>query len=352
MKAAVWYKKRDIRIVDIADPEVPKKGEVKIQVEWCGICGSDLHEYIAGPIFIPVDAPHPLTGKIAPITLGHEFSGTVIEVGEGVKNVKIGERVAPDPAQVCWECYWCKRMEYNVCEKLSCIGLSRDGGFANFVNVPAYGIHKIPDTMTFEQAALVEPVAVGMHAVRRAPVIEGNNVVVIGAGPIGIATLQCARVAGASQVIVLEIAKGRKEFAEKFGATTVIDPSKCDAVKEVFKLTDGIGADVTFECVGSQKTLILAVQTARRRGIAVIVGVFERPSEFMLSDVVSTEREIKGSYAYNGEFAPVIKMINDGRLDANTMITKKIKLDDIVEKGFKELINNKDENIKIIVSPK
>lgn len=352
MKAAVWYGRKDVRVVDVPEPPAPKPGWVKVEVEWCGICGSDLHEYIAGPIFIPVDKPHPLTGGTAPIILGHEFSGTVVEVGEGVKNVKVGDRVAPDACQVCWECYSCKRYDYPCCEKLAFTGLHTDGAFARYVNVPAYTIYKIPDTMTFEQAALVEPISVGMHAVRRAPVIAGNNVVIIGAGPIGLSALQCARVAGAAQVIVIEVAKARKEYAEKLGATVVLDPTQCDPVAEVFKLTDGVGADVSIECVGSDKTTPLSLAVLRPRGISVQAGVFERESSINFNGIVFPEKEIKGSLAYNGEFAPVIKMINDGRLNADIMITGKIKLDDIVEKGFEELIKNKDKNIKILVSPK
>lgn len=139
--------------------------------------------------FIPVDEPHPLTGAKAPIVLGHEFSGAVVAVGEGVTKVKPGDRVAPDACQVCWECYWCRRMEYNICEKLAFTGLHTTGAFAPYVNVPEYCCFKIPDNMTFEQAALVEPLSVGMHALRQAPVIEGDNVVVIGAGTIGLSVL-------------------------------------------------------------------------------------------------------------------------------------------------------------------
>jgi (R,R)-butanediol dehydrogenase / meso-butanediol dehydrogenase / diacetyl reductase len=122
MKAAVWYAREDVRVVEVPTPPKPPKDWVKIEVEWCGICGSDLHEYIAGPIFIPVGTPHPLTGGTAPITLGHEFSGRIVEVGEGVTNWKVGDKVAPDACQVCWECYSCKRMDYPCCEKLAFTG--------------------------------------------------------------------------------------------------------------------------------------------------------------------------------------------------------------------------------------
>lgn len=352
MKAAVWYNRGDVRVVDVPEPPKPPQGWVKIEVDWCGICGSDLHEYLSGPIFIPVNEPHPLTGGSAPIILGHEFSGKIVELGAGVTNWKVGDRVAPDACQVCWECYSCKRMDYPCCDKLAFTGLHTDGAFAPYVNVPAYTLYKIPDSMTSEQGALVEPISVGMHAVRRAPVVAGDNVVIIGAGTIGLSTLQCAKAAGAQKTMVVEMAKARKEFAEKLGATAILDPSQCDVAAEVFKLTGGVGADVAIECVGAKMTVPLAVDCIRPRGIAVTCGVFEAEGPIQWNSVVFKEKEIKGALGYNGEFAPVIAMITDGRIDADTMITGRIKLKDIVEKGFKELINNKDENIKIIVDPK
>lgn len=352
MKAAVWYAQRDVRVVEIPEPPAPPEGSVKIKVEWCGICGSDLHEYIAGPIFIPVETPHPLTGRTAPVTLGHEFSGTIVEVGEGVTNWKVGDKVAPDACQVDWECYSCKRMNYPCCEKLAFTGLHTDGAFAEYVNVPAYTLYKVPDDMPFEIAAVVEPLAVGMHAVRRAPVMAGDNVVILGGGTIGLSALQCAKAAGAAKVIVIEMAKARKDYAMKLGAYAVIDPTECDAAAEVQKMTDGLGADVAIECVGSDKTVPVAIASIRPRGIVVTAGVFEKNTPIQFNDVTFPEKEIKGSLAYNGEFATVIAMLGDGRLDANTMITGKIKLEDIIDQGFQELINNKDENIKIIVSPK
>jgi (R,R)-butanediol dehydrogenase/meso-butanediol dehydrogenase/diacetyl reductase len=243
-------------------------------------------------------------------------------------------------------------MNYPCCEKLAFTGLHTDGAFAPYVNVPAYTLYKIPDDMPFEIAAVVEPLAVGMHAVRRAPVIAGDNVVVFGGGTIGLSALQCAKAAGAAKVIVVEMAQARKEFAKKLGAYAVLDPTQCDVAAEVHKLTDGLGADVAIECVGSDKTVPVALQSIRPRGIVVTAGVFEKDTPIQFNNVTFPEKEIKGSLGYNGEFATVISMLSDGRLDANTMITGKIKLDDILEKGFMELINNKDKNIKIIVSPK
>ena len=351
MKAAVWYGKKDVRVMDVPEPPSPKEGWVKVRVEWCGICGSDLHEYLAGPIFIPVDRPHALTGGTAPVILGHEFSGEVVEVGPGVTNVKVGDRVAPDACQVCWECPRCKENRYSLCEKLAFTGLMTDGAFAEYVNVPAYTMYKIPDNMSYETGALIEPLAVGMHAVRRAPLVIGDTVVIMGAGTIGLSTLMCAKAGGASKVYVVEVAKARKEYALKAGATAVLDPTEIDVVAKVKELTNG-GADVVFECVGSDKTAPVAVELARSNGKVVIVGIFEKAAPLNFNTLSFTERQVIGSLAYYGDFTPSIELISDGRINVEPLITGKISIDDIVEKGFEELVNRKEENIKIIVRPR
>lgn len=350
MKAAVWYGKKDVRVMDVPEPPSPQAGWVKVKVEWCGICGSDLHEYLAGPIFIPVDMPHALTGGTAPVILGHEFSGVVTEIGPNVTNVKVGERVAPDACQVCWECPRCRENRYSLCEKLAFTGLMTDGAFAEYVNVPAYTMYKIPDNMSYEVAALIEPLAVAMHAVRRAPLVQGDTAVVMGAGTIGLATLMCAKAAGASTVYTVEVARARKEYALKAGATAVLDPTEMDVVSRIKELTNG-GADVVFECVGSDKTAPVAVELARSAGKVVIVGIFEKASSLNFNALSFTEKEVKGSLAYYGEFGAAIQLVADGRINVEPLITGKIGIEDIVEKGFEELVNRKEENIKILVKP-
>lgn len=351
MKAAVWYGKQDVRVEDVPEPGAPDAGWVKVKVHWCGICGSDLHEYLAGPIFIPSESPHPLTGHQGPLILGHEFCGEVVEVGSGVANVAVGDRVAPDACQYCGECYFCKRNQYNLCEKLAFTGLMANGGFAEYVNVPAYTLYKLPDGVSSEAGALIEPMAVGVHAVRRAPVIAGDTVVILGAGTIGLAALQAARVAGASKVFVIEMAKARKEYALQCGASAVFDPSQDDVVARIQEATGGLGADISIECIGHKATAPLAVEVIRKGGKAVLVGIFEEASEINFFNLVATEKAVVGALAYAGEFATVIDYINDGRFDVDSLVTGKIPLSDIVEKGFEELVNRKEQNIKIIVNP-
>lgn len=351
MKAAKWYGKKDIRVEEVPTPSAPKPGEVQIQVACCGICGSDLHEYLAGPIFIPM-TPHPLTGAKAPLILGHEFSGKVVAVGEGVATVKVGDSVAPDACQHCGVCVTCREGRYNVCEKLAFTGLMADGAFAEYVNVPAELCYVLPKGFDMEAASLIEPLATGFKAVRLAGSLLGQTAVVIGTGTIGLGTIMCAKAAGASTVIGVETAAARKVLAKKCGADSILDPKECDVVAEVKKLTKGPGADVSFECVGHKDTAPLAVEVLRNHGKAVIVGIFEEPSSFNFFSLSGTDKIVIGTLAYTiDDFQGVANLLASGQINVGQLITGRIKLDDIVEKGFEELVNNKAANIKIIVSP-
>ncbi len=351
MRAAVWHGRHDIRVEDVPLPAEPPPGWVQIRVHWCGICGSDLHEYLAGPVFIPVEAPHPLTGLKDQCILGHEFSGEIVRLGNGVTGFAVGQAVAADACQHCGTCYYCRHGLYNICENLAFTGLMNNGAFAEYVNVPANLLYALPAGFPSEAGALIEPLAVGMHAVKKAGSLLGQNVVVVGAGTIGLSTIMCARAAGAAQVIALEMSSARKAKALEVGASQVLDPSRCDALGEIRALTGGLGADVSFECIGNKHTAKLAIDAIRKAGKCVLVGIFEEPSEFNFFELVSTEKQLLGALAYNGEFADVIAFIADGRLDIAPLVTGRIGLEEIVERGFEELVNNKEHNVKIIVSP-
>ncbi|MBB3222641.1 (R,R)-butanediol dehydrogenase/meso-butanediol dehydrogenase/diacetyl reductase [Massilia umbonata] len=351
MRAAVWHGRHDIRVEAVPLPPPPPEGWVQIHVHWCGICGSDLHEYLAGPVFIPVAAPHPLTGIQGQCILGHEFCGEIAAVGPGVHGFAVGERVAADACQHCGHCYYCTHGMYNICEQLAFTGLMNNGAFAELVNVPAELLYKLPAGFPAEAGALIEPLAVGMHAVKKAGSLLGRSVVVVGAGTIGLCTIACARAAGAAQVIALEMSAARKARATLVGASHVFDPSSCDALAEVRRVTNGLGADVSFECIGHRDTAKLAIDAIRKAGTAVLVGVFEEPSSFNFFELVATEKQVIGSLAYNGEFADVIAFIADGRIDVAPFITGRIGLEDIVGEGFERLVRDKENNVKIIVSP-
>jgi (R,R)-butanediol dehydrogenase/meso-butanediol dehydrogenase/diacetyl reductase len=349
MKAALWYDQKDIRIEEIPEPTI-KPGKVKIKVKWCGICGTDLHEYLAGPIFIPRDVPHPITKEKAPVVLGHEYSGEVVEVGEGVENLKIGDRVCVEPIYSCGKCPACKSGRYNLCPDLGFHGLAGGGGgFSEITMFDAKMVHKLPDTMSFEQGALVEPTAVALHAVRQSKMKAGDKVAIFGAGPIGLLTILAAKSAGASEIYVVEVSEERKKIAKEIGATAVFDPREVDAVHEIKHLTNG-GVDVAFEVAGVEAVLTNAIDSTIFGGQVVIVSVWERKAAIAPNSLVIPEREIKGIIAYRDIFPAVIRLIANGQLPAEKLITKKIKLDNLVTEGFEALIQHKDQ-VKILVQP-
>lgn len=349
MKAAVWYGQKDVRVVDVPEPKI-SHGTVKIKVAYCGICGSDLHEYLKGPVLIP-SKPHPLTGKMPPLTLGHEFSGQVVEVGEGVTRFNKGERVTVDACLVCHECHWCKKAQYNLCAKLGSTGLCQDGAFAEYVVVPDYTCYKIPQEMSDEAGAFVEPLAVATHAVKRGKIVPGDIVAIVGGGPIGLLVMQVAKASGASKVFVVEPMESRRKLAYELGATKVYDPAQGDAGKMIHQDTDGLRADLVFECVGKAETVDTAIKLSGKGARIVIVGIFSAPVQFHFARMQAHEKELIGSSAYPNEFPAAISFLADGRVNIKPLITGKIKLGDIIEKGFNELISHPEKNMKILVSP-
>lgn len=350
MLAARWYGQRDVRVEDVAPPAEPGPGEVQVRVHWCGICGSDLHEYVAGPILIPPPGrPHPLTGREPPLTLGHELVGTVVAVGPGIATVRRGDRVTADACLRCGACPWCRRGQYNLCKRLGSLGLAADGGFAALVNLPAYALHVLPAGLADEAAALCEPFAVALHAVRRGGLQPGHVVAVVGAGPIGLCVLQAARAAGAAAVYVVEPLAGRQERALALGAAAVFDPGRARA--EVYGRTSGLGADLVIECVGHPESLPLALELAGRGGTAVVAGIFEQPSVLHGNRLVLYEKRLVGSVGYAGEFPAVIALLADGRLRAEPLITDRIPLRAIVAAGFEALLTERERHVKVLVQP-
>lgn len=347
MKALRWHGVKDLRLENIAEPTATS-GKVKIKVEWCGICGSDLHEYTAGPIFIPTETPHPLSGDMAPVTMGHEFSGQVVEVGEGVENFKVGDRVVCEPIFACGECTACKQGKYNLCDQMGFYGLAGGGGgFSEYASIPVEMLHKIPDNVSFEQGALVEPSAVALHAVKQSKLKVGDKAVVFGAGPIGLLVIEALRASGASEIYAVELSNERKAKAEELGAIA-LDPSKYDdIVSEIHKRTNG-GADVTFEVTGVPVVLKQAINATKLNGETMIVSIAEKEAQIMPNDIVMQERTITGIIGYRNVFPAVISLMAKGYFSAEKLVTKRIKLDQVVEEGFEALLKEKNQ-VKILV---
>lgn len=346
MKALRWHGVKDLRLETIEEPAV-RQGTVKVKVAWCGICGSDLHEYTAGPIFIPADSEHPLSKDKAPLVLGHEFSGQVVEVGEGVEGIEEGDRIVVEPIYACGECDACRQGLYNLCDKMGFFGLSGGGGgFSEYAVIPAEMIHKIPDSVSFEQGALVEPAAVALHAVRQSKLQVGDTAAVFGTGPIGLLVIEALKAAGASDIYAVELSEERKKLAAELGAI-VIDPREFDAVDEIQKRTNG-GVDVSYEVTSVPAVLNQAIQSTKINGETMIVSIFETESSIHPQDIVMKERTVTGIIGYRDVFPAVINLMAKGYFPADKLVTKRIALDEAIEEGFEGLLKERDQ-IKILV---
>lgn len=341
--SAVWHAAKDVRIERRVRPALAP-GEVRLRVTRCGICGSDMHEYLNGPHAIPVNAPHPISGVVAPLVLGHEFAGEVIETGGDCGSVKIGQRVAVEPEYRCGECTACLRGDYNLCEKMGFAGLMGHGGMAEEAVMPHYMLHALPDAVTDRQAAVLEPAAVALHALRRSGLMAGQRVAVVGAGPIGLLLVQLAAVAGARQIVVSDVSDARLARARALGATETVNSLTGHLP------TTARGVDVAFEAVGVQPALDDAIQSVRKGGKVVLVGLFGAPARIDAFDLVNREVEIVPSCGYRHVYADLIGMIAGGLVDPSLIVTREVPLSEVVTRGFEVLAASNDD-VKVLVVP-
>lgn len=343
MKAAVWHGEKDIRVEE-KELKALQDNEVTVRVAWAGICGSDLHEYQEGPVFVPVDKPDELTGEVAPIIMGHEFSGVIEKVGKNVTNYKVGDRVVVNPTIT----HGNKPEDVDCYDGFSFIGLHGDGGFAAFANAPEHNIYKLPDTLSLQDAALVEPTAVAVQAVKEGNLLFGDNVAVFGAGPIGLLTVIAAKAAGASNIIVFDLSETRLQMAKELGATAIFNSAEVDPVEAVKQYAPA-GVDVTFEVAGVAPTFKSAIEVTRPRGKVVIVSIFARPIEWNPMQLTNTGVKLTSTIAYTPtSFQQTVDLMGTGQLQPQGIITSQIELEDIVEKGFEALTNDKSQ-AKILV---
>ncbi|KAL5337746.1 chaperonin 10-like protein [Aspergillus crustosus] len=348
MRAVRFHGKGDVRVDQIDEP-LCGEGQVKAPIDVCAF-SSDLHEYLAGPIVIPTE-PHALTGGQLPVTLGHEFSGTIEEIGQGVTGFKIGDRVAIRPNLSDGTCSSCLYGRPNCCRNLGFIGFSSNaGGLSDHVAVPAKHAIPLPDNFPLDLGAVVEPLTVAWHAVDRSPVSSAQTAIVVGGGPIGLAVVQVLKARGVKTVVVAEVSDQRREYATTLGATHVFNPLTEDVVAKVRSLTDDAGVDISFECSGVQAGFDTAMKSIRVRGTATIVSLWEKKPVIDAFDVVSYEKHVIGAaICEDGDFEAVIEAIASGKLKPGPMITSKIRMEDVEEKGFKALVNEKDKHVKILI---
>lgn len=317
------------------------------------IGGSDLHEYIGGPSLCPATKPHPITGETVPLTFGHEFAGVVEEVGKGVSDrFKVGSRVVVAPIIYDGDCGACEDGLVNCCWQNGFVGLSGwGGGLSDYLVVPEYTLFNCPDNVGLDVAALVEPLAVGWHAVNSSPFKPSDTALVLGGGPIGLSVIQALRARGCKQIICSELSSMRKQYGKDFGAHVVLDPTKDDIVKECLRLTNNKGVDVSFDAAGVQPGLDQAIHSLKARGTHVNIAIWEKSCSIFPNDLVFKERNYLGVATYTPkDFQEVIDSLGNGKLDmAHKMITKRIGMDEVVQEGFQSLIKEKDTQVKILV---
>lgn len=347
MKAAVWHGYKDVRIENVPVPK-PREDQVLIKIDYAGICGTDRHEYV-GPNFIPTTKPHRLTGKTAPLTIGHEFSGTIVELGSHVTAFSKGDRVTANGSLTCGVCEFCKDGRYNICKKLGFIGVGDDGCFAEYMVVEASKLFAIPEGVSQRQAAVAEPLACGIHASNLLGSLVGKTVVVIGVGIIGIGAFYGAKLAGASKILVVGRNDYKKNIIEKNGGQ-FFNSSEKSLTEYVENWSDGLMADVVYECAGTQETMDMCIPICKPSGTIMVMGVFEKPPTVDLNTLQEAERKIMTSQAHIDEIAQALEYMRQGKIDVDELITGEVTLDTLVEEGFEELIKNSSQHIKILIN--
>ncbi|HET9841204.1 MAG TPA: 2,3-butanediol dehydrogenase [Nocardioides sp.] len=349
MKAAVFYGAKDIRVEEVAEPTGPGPNEVVLKPLWCGICGTDLHEFAMGPIVIPAE-PHALNGSQLPQILGHEFSGEVLEVGREVRHVSAGQRVSVMPLLYCDECYYCRRGLNHLCQSMACVGLSDAwGGIAQRAVVPGRNVSVLPDAVSDLQGALVEPGAVAAYGVDVASVRPGDTVLVTGAGPIGaLVALYCA--ANGARVIISEPNPTRAALARSLDVGDVVDPSQVDVVEWVKEHTGGIGVDAVIECSGNERALQTAVSAVRSAGRISQTGLHTRPASIEPMVLSEHDLTLAGTWCYPvSDWPRIIDLISSGRYPVEKVVTAQIGMDEVVPSGFETLLNPSGDQVKVLV---
>lgn len=351
MRALRFHKARDLRLEEVPEPGAPGPGEVVLKVIACGICGTDLHEYVAGPIILPVE-PHPFTGAKVPIILGHEFSSVVTAVGKGVTTVKPGDRVAVLPHLMKPGDYFARRNLGQFSAATGLVGLTWHwGGMGEHALVPEQNVVKLPDNVTDEQGAIVEPAAVALNAIDYAGVKAGTSVLITGAGPIGALTALAARAAGARHVFVYEPNEGRRKLVEALGGLEVFGGAPEELAAAIRQATDsGVGVDAAIECAGHPAALDLCLDAVKRTGVIAQVGLFVGKPQVDMFKLCEKGVKMIGCWGNDITLGPrLVDLIAGGNFPVEKIVTGRVTLDDAITKGFDELVKPGSSHLKILI---
>jgi L-iditol 2-dehydrogenase len=332
--------------LDLADLPAPEAGpdEILVRVAACGICGSDVHGYDG------------TSGRrIPPIVMGHEAAGVVASAGSGVSKFKAGDRVTFDSTVYCGECEFCRQGEINLCNNRQVVGVScgdyrRAGAFAEYVVVPQRIAYHLPEALEFKEAAMLEAVSVALHAVRVSEMKGGETALVIGAGMIGLLTLQAAKAAGASRVLVADIDRTRLETAKNIGADETLLLSGNELVKEILRQTEGRGVDLVLEAVGRQETIAASIASVRKGGTVTLIGNISPEVKIPLQAVVSRQIRLQGSCASSGEYPQAMELLANGKIKVKSLITAVAPLED-GPRWFERLHAGEPNLMKVVLDP-
>ena len=340
MKASRFLGNKTFAVTDLPTPHAGP-GELVLRNQVCGVCGTDVHIYHGEPGSADVNPP---------VVLGHEYSGEVVEVGEGVTGFAVGDHVTVDPNIYCGHCAYCQNGKKQLCPSMEAIGVTRDGGFAQYSLIPASQAFKLEPTVPWEAAAMAEPLACCLHGIDLAGIQVGDKVCVVGGGAIGLLMVQLAKLSGASQIVLSEPNEKRRQVGLQLGANAAIDPTRPDA-QEAFAQVLGGGANVVIECVGNVPAVKSAFQFAGKGATVLLFSVPKVDATFDLPlfDVYKKELTIKGSFVNPDTHARAVALINSGKVDFDPIITHRFTLDQLPEAIAMQM---SDASIKVVVEAK
>jgi L-iditol 2-dehydrogenase len=343
MRALQLSDYRVLEIIDLPVPE-PAAGEVLVQVASCGICGSDIHGYDGAS-----------GRRIPPLVMGHEAAGVVAAVGDGVSNVRRGDRITFDSTVYCGECGFCRRGEINLCDRRQVLGVScgdyrRAGAFAEYIVVPSRITYPLPDNLSFVEAAMLEAVSVALHAVSLTRVVSADSTLVIGAGMIGLLIVQALRAAGVSHIIVTDLERSRLALAKEVGATEIVHGNEAEVLSQILQSTTSAGVDAAIEAVGLDDTVKLSIKAVRKGGRVTLVGNISPTVTLPLQSMVTRQICLQGSCASAGEYPKAIDLLASGTIRVKPLISAVAPLEQ-GPRWFERLYSREPNLMKVVLTP-
>lgn len=340
MIAAVYHGRNDVRVETVADPGPLAADEVRLRVVRAALCGTDAGEFAHGPRMIPLHSPHPGSGHQGPMIIGHEFVGYIDALGAEVEGLSVGQRIVPGAGMWCGKCSWCQAGRTNLCERYYTLGLNAHGGMAEFVNVPQRMCLTVPEECSDDAASIAQPLAVALHALRRGNVAQGNSLVIIGIGGIGLFLLAGAVALGADPIVAVDVNPDRLASASTLGATFCVDAKKSDTEEAVRSIIGTLGADVVIEASGAPTGPSTAQRLVRRGGAILMVGIQAEPVALDLADLTVREVDIVSTNAHvcMVDLPEALQVLRDQQL-TDVAVDRVVPLSRVVDDGLAPLAN-------------